>query len=135
MNQPKSRLITAASTIFWVWGVLLVISGIAIGYPAFATEGAVGPIFIMVAWGIAYCVGGFALRRRQWGVRWWASALCAISVLVLLFVQVKMSLLGIALNIAALVLIAGSWRALVLAPAPNPQFERDALKRAPQLER
>jgi len=126
MSEPKSRLISAVSMLFWVWGILVLLSGFAIGYPAVATRGAFGPLVVTAVWGIAYCLGGFALRRRQWGVRWWGSALCIISTLVLLVIQVRVSSLGVAVNVAALVLIAMSWRALLLGSGPSPPVQPTA---------
>jgi len=67
MIGSKSRLISTASTLFWVCGIFVLLSGFAIGYPAAATKGAFVLLVVATVWGIAYCVGGFALRRRQWG--------------------------------------------------------------------
>lgn len=112
MDAPRNVPLTAASAIFWIWGILLLVSGVAVGYPALASSGNFVPLVLMVAWGSTYCVGGFALRRKVWGVRWWSSVLCLFSVAILLVVGVKVSMLGAAVNVLALVLIVLSWRAL-----------------------
>jgi hypothetical protein len=112
MSSPKLHLVTATSIVFWLWGVVLILSGIAIGYPALAKSGTGGPLAVLVTWGLAYCICGIALRRRQWGVRWWAGGLCIISIVVLFNLSLRISLVGIVLNMLALALIAGSWRAL-----------------------
>ena len=105
------RFNSIASALLWFWGVLVLLAAFAIGYPALVTHRSMAPLLLLGAWGVAYCVGGFALRKRRWGVRWWGSALCVVSALVLLLMQVALSLPGAAINIAALGFILGSWRA------------------------
>ena len=104
------RLNTIASALFWFWGVLVLLVGFAIGYPAFAMHEDIAPLLLFAIWGVSFCLGGFALRRRRWGVRWWGSFLCIISAGALLLAQVKLSLLGVAINLAALGLVLGSWQ-------------------------
>jgi hypothetical protein len=114
MNASNPHILSVACILFWLWGVLLLLSAVAIGYPAMVTRSSIAPAALLVVWGVAYVIGGFALRRRIWGVRWWASALSGLSAVVLFIVQYKLSLLGVAVNVAALALIILSWR--VLAP-------------------
>ena len=133
MNPSNPRLLSVASILFWLCGVLLLVSAIAIGYPALATRGSFGPLLLLVVWGAAYLVGGYALRRRVWGVRWWGSALSVLSSVALLTVQIRLSLVGVAVNLVALTLIILSWRALARAPTATeaPAAPSGAADRAP----
>lgn len=105
----KIRLNLAASTLLWFWGMLVLLVGFAIGYPALMTQGTPAVLIAFGLWGFASCLAAFALRKRRWAVRWWGSALCILSAAVMLVIQVKISPLGIALNIGAVVLLLLSW--------------------------
>lgn len=116
MDQPQelanSKAIGVAATICWVWGVVMLLSGFAVGYPALAKHGNIVPLLAFAAWGIAFGLGGFALRRGRWSARWWVSALCVVSIAALLLVRVPISLLGVLVNAAVLVLLMISWKSL-----------------------
>ena len=109
MNQRELRLNSIASTLFWVWGVLILLVGFAVGYPALMQHGLVMPLFSFGLWGASFCFGGYALRRRLYGVRWWGSIICVLSVIVLLFARVQLSLVGMLINTVSLGLIIASW--------------------------
>ena len=115
MNPPRPRLLSVASVLFWLLGLLLLASAGAIGYPALVVRGTSTLLVTLAVWGAAYLSAGFALSRRLWGVRWWGSALAALSALALLAVPSAISVVGVALNLAALVLILCSWHALAQA--------------------
>ncbi len=118
-EMDASRMNSIASSLLWLWGALVLLAGFAVGYPALMTQGT--PVFLVAfaVWGTATCLAAFALRKRRWGVRWWASALCLLSALTMLLMNVKLSLLGVALNILALVLIVISWRFQLQPGAPG----------------
>jgi cobalamin biosynthesis protein CobD/CbiB len=90
--------------------VLLI--GFAIGYPALAKQGNIVPLVVSTTWGIAFGLGGLALRRGRWGVRWWLSALCIVSIVALLLAQATISLPGMLVNAVVLVLLMVSWKSL-----------------------
>lgn len=113
--MDKSRLNSIASVLLWLWGILILLSGIAVGYPVLATQGSILPMLAFATWGVVTCLAAFALRNRQWGVRWWGSVLCAVSALIMVLVQVKVSLIGAALNVGVLALILCSWNMAVPA--------------------
>ena len=113
MNNVPSRAIRIASILFWVWGVIVLLSAVALGYPAFATRGDIAPLAIMLLIGAATCVAAYALRKRQWGVRWWAATLALLAVLLLMTMRSPMAWLGIALNATSLGLIAVSWNGFI----------------------
>src|SRR6185295_521177 len=96
-NPQPGRSNRLASILFWFWGVFLLLSGFAVGYPALMVRGALGPLLFLCTWGLACCVAGFALRRGRWGVRWWGSALCVVSSVLLLLLHSPASLVGVAL--------------------------------------
>jgi hypothetical protein len=106
----KPQTITIASTMCWVWGLLLLLIGLAIGFPAIAMKGNISILLFFAIWGGAYCVAGFALPRRKWSVRWWLSILSFLSAAILLLMQVTVSLFGVLLNIAVVGLVMMSWK-------------------------
>ncbi len=59
---PSSKVIAIASTLCWAWETLVLLIGVAVGYPAFANQGDIDPLVVSTAWGIAFGLGGFALR-------------------------------------------------------------------------
>ena len=89
------------------------------GYPAYATHGTLVPLILIGAWGLAFCIGGHALRRHQWGVRWWGAGLCVSSISALPLTGIKISLLGIVLNLLALGIIIATWQQLAAAIGAN----------------
>ena len=99
-----------ASIAFWLWGILVLLIGFAIGYPALMIDGSAMFLILFGVWGIAYCLGGYALAKRRWGVRWWGTSLCVLSIIVLLLAQVKISMVGALINLIALGLIIASWK-------------------------
>ena len=114
MSQPQGiaspKVIALASTLCWTWGTLVLLMGFAIGYPALAKQGNIVPLVVSAAWGIAFGLGGFALRQGRWGVRWWVSALCIVSIVVLLRAQATISVLGMLINALVLALLMVSWK-------------------------
>lgn len=111
----KNRLNSIASTLLWLWGILIVLIGLAIGIPAFATQGTSLPILVFGVWGVVICASAYALRKRKWGVRWWATALCVVSTAIMILAQNRLSLLGMAINIGAIALVLFSWNLPVVA--------------------
>jgi hypothetical protein len=107
--MEKSRLNSIASSLLWLWGILVLLIGVSLGYPAFATHGATLPLIMFGIWGVVVCVAAFAMRKRRWGVRWWSTALCVISAVLIMLPLNKFSLFGAAINVGALVLVLLSW--------------------------
>lgn len=94
--------------------MLVLLSGFSIAYPSFAENGNVVPLLIFTVWGAVYCAGGFAIRRRVWGVRWWICVVCVMSVIALFISHAVIAYAGIILNIAILALVINSWKTLAI---------------------
>jgi uncharacterized RDD family membrane protein YckC len=109
MSARELRFNSSASILFWVWGILVLLIGFAVGYPALMMHGSVMPLFLFGLWGAAFCFGGYSLRRRLYGVRWWGLAICVLSVIALIFAHAQISLIGILINVTAIGLIIASW--------------------------
>lgn len=110
MQRQAARFSAIASILFWLWGLLVLLVGLAVGYPALVAQRSAIPLLLLCLWGAAFCAGGFALRRWRWGVQWWGSLLCGGSIAALLLAQVRLSPLGVAVNALALGFILASWR-------------------------
>ena len=111
-TQSRMDLNASASALMWLWGFLALLSAAALGFPALALNGNVAPMAMFGTWGVVHCIAAFALRKRRWGGRWLASALCLLSVAALLLMpRMMISLLGAAINAGALLLILLSWTA------------------------
>ena len=111
MERQAARFNSVASILFWLWGVLILCVGLAVGYPTLIARGSAVPLLLFCLWGAAFCAGGFALRGNRWRVRWWGSLLCVGSIVLLLLAQVRLSPVGVAVNALALAFILASWRA------------------------
>ncbi len=116
MSQPQgiasSKVIAIASALCWAWGTLVLLIGFAVGYPALARRGNVVPLVVSTACGLAFGLGGFALRQGRWSARWLVSALGIVSIGALLLAQATISLLGMLVNAVVLVLLLVPWKPL-----------------------
>lgn len=119
----KIRLNSIASNLLWLWGALVLFGGLAIGYPVLVSQGNPAILIGFGVWGVATCLAAFSLRKRRWGARWWGGGLCVISALTMLVIGVKLSLLGLLVNVAVLVLILMSWQIELqqVVPADGPR--------------
>jgi hypothetical protein len=94
-----------ASTLLWILGILNFFGSIALGIPQIAQgKSVVFPSYIFIV-GIAACIIGYFLRKKQR-----AAAIAAIVVSVLSFVSSPF--IGPILGIIIIVLIAMKWKEL-----------------------
>ncbi|MDD5409603.1 MAG: hypothetical protein PHC71_05900 [Candidatus Omnitrophica bacterium] len=95
-----------ASTLLWILGVLNFLGGAALGIPQIAQgKSVVFPFYILVL-GIAACVTGYFLRKKQR-----SAAIAAIIVSVLLFISPPF--IGLILGIIIIILIVTRWKELI----------------------
>ena len=68
-TQPTGWPLLLASTLLWVWGVLNLLSAIAIGIPmvAGANVGGIGFSGAIAVAGVVLCICGRGVRRRRRG--------------------------------------------------------------------
>jgi hypothetical protein len=113
MGIAVPRPVAIASTLLWFAGALLIfLSASSIFYvtsPKSAASAADAPLLLML-WGAAYLCGGFALRRKRWGYRWWAAGLCLSAVGAVFVFLAPMTIIVLLLSAAALALLALEWR-------------------------
>ncbi len=113
MSIARPGRTAVASTLFWLSGGLLLLLALSLG--TFATSAqaprnaGIVPL-IMLAWALFHLVGGFALRKRKWGYRWWAVGLCLSSVAAVLLLLVPATLVILVLDVIALASVASDWR-------------------------
>ena len=108
MPDYKIPFNLVASILFWFFGICLLIGILVV----FARHGATRSLSVPVmffTWGFAYCLAGFAMRRRRWGVRWWGAGLCILSVCVLALYFSSQGVILIVINLGALGLLLASW--------------------------
>jgi hypothetical protein len=109
MPDQKLPFNLVASILFWFWGICVLIGIFVVLLMRGANVAPWLPL-VFIAWGIAFCAAGFAMRRRRWGVRWWGAGLCVISIVWLLVFYTPQILIGIVINLGALGLLLASWR-------------------------
>ena len=99
----------------------MLFSGVTLAFPAFELEGFALLSALHTSWALAICFTAFALRKRRWGARWWVFFTLLTSVFYFFVMPSIISILGMALNIAAFILVLLSWNLTfqVISPKAN----------------
>ena len=116
-SNPPSTGLLIASTLCWLWGVIVGFSGVALLIPAMAVRGmGGGPLMFGVAvcvLAVAYCVAGYMLRRARLVGGWIAIvAASLLSMLQLLTTGARALSIGLLVNVALITLVVINWRYL-----------------------
>jgi hypothetical protein len=113
MKVAVPRLVAIASTLLWLAGAFLLLSSASlimyVTSPKAQAGAGTGPLTLAL-WAVAYGLGGFALRGKRWGYRWWAAGLCLSAVAALFLFLTPMTLIILLLSATALALVALDWR-------------------------
>lgn len=112
MALPKvNRQLAVAALLGWIWAILMLLISIAVTIPALSAgvKEAV-PMILPAALSVATAVAAHGVRRRRWPYVALGAAAAWIAFLVLVPVNVKISLPGIALNVAILGLVLTNLR-------------------------
>jgi hypothetical protein len=114
-RRPQGLLI--ASTLCWLWGILMALSGVALIIPAVAVRGmASGPAFLALGFlvlAVAYCVAGYHVRKARL-IGGWIAVVAAglMSALQLGFGAMRTAAVGLVVNVAIVALVVWNWRHL-----------------------
>ena len=113
MEESKKRLfLSIASTLAWIWGILMLFSAVAIGVPAISMGKSVGfPILMLVIGGL-YCFSGYGLRKKRRIAEVVALVVSGLVLILNIISPARVSLLAILVNLAIIILVLISWKEL-----------------------
>jgi hypothetical protein len=119
-NIGRSSEIRTASTLAWLWGVLLLLISSAILMPLIIQEQNFTIPLLLLTLGIAQCLSGYLLRKQLWYSGWVALVTSLLSIFTVLQIRAAISILGLALSIFVIILVLRN-RGLIMAKqrAPN----------------
>ena len=113
-GRPQALLI--ASTLCWVWGILIVLIGISVLIPAIAMRGlsSRSAIFALglCLFGLGYCSAGYLVRKMRL-IGGWIALVAAVLFCPAQFVGgTAQAVVGLVVNLAIVVLVMANWRRL-----------------------
>ena len=105
-------MLTLASILAWVWGVLLLLSALALGIPSVSRGASLVLPIVLIGLGTLLCIAGAGLRKRR--RRAGLIALVASGLLCILYAVVfaPLSLIGIVVNLGIIGAVAVNWKRL-----------------------
>jgi hypothetical protein len=107
-SPAPSTALSVASALGFVWAALMLVLSIAVAIPAAAQGAGAAAMAIPAALSVASALGAHGVRRRRWPYVALGASAAWIAFLVL--VPLKVSLLGIAVNIAIMGLVVTNLR-------------------------
>ncbi len=112
MEESKKVYLSVASTLAWIWGILMLFSAIAIGIPAISMGKSLGfPILMLVIGGL-YCFSGYGLRKKRRIAGVVALIVAGLILILNIIFPVRVSPLTILVNLAIIILVLISWKEL-----------------------
>lgn len=112
-ESKKSVYLSVASTLAWVWGILMLLASIAIGIPAIFMSENPGLLILMLVIGGLYCFSGYGLRKKRRVAGVVALIIAGLILILNIIFPVRVSLLVILVNLAIIILVLISWKELV----------------------
>jgi len=114
MEESKKTLyLSIASTLAWIWGILMLFSAVAIGVPAISMGNSLGfPILMLVIGGL-YCFSGYGLRKKRRIAGVVALVVSGLVLILNIISPARVSLLAILVNLAIIILVLINWKELV----------------------
>jgi hypothetical protein len=106
-----------ASTLCWLWGILMALSSVAVLIPAVAVHGLGSGPFLFAALTLllaaAYIYGGYAIRKQRLAGGWAGAGAAAVMAALQLRTGIATAAgVGLVVNLAILALIVANWRHL-----------------------
>lgn len=112
MEKSKKVYLSVASTLAWIWGILMLFSAIAIGIPAISMGKSLGfPILMLVIGGL-YCFSGYGLRKKRRIAGVVALVVSGLVLILNIISPARMSPLTILVNLAIIILVLIRWKEL-----------------------
>ena len=113
MEESKKTLyLSIASTLAWIWGILMLFSAIAIGIPAISMGNSLGfPILMLVIGGL-YCFSGYGLRKKRRIAGVVALVVSGLVLILNIISPARVSLLAILVNLPIIILVLTRWKEL-----------------------
>ena len=114
---PRPQGLLVASTLCWLWGILMGLSGIAFLIPALGMQVLGGAAIVFglgfCVLGGAYCVAGYLVRQMRLIGGWIAVVIAGLlSLLQLVGGATRAAGVGLIMNLAIVVLVVMNWRHL-----------------------
>ena len=105
-----------ASTLAWIWGVLFILSTLAVGIPTIAQNGVFNRAALVVIFlallAAALCYAGYGLRKARRNAGWVAIVVGAFLILVPIVYRAPITRVGIFVNLLIVGLTIANWRSL-----------------------
>jgi hypothetical protein len=108
LSSPRELKI--ASTLSWFWGILLLVSSIALGMPMASQGGPLVLPILLVVLAILFCVAGHGVRKQRLYASWLAVVSSIASCILLLLMQFRISPIGILIGLMVTILIIRNWK-------------------------
>ena len=108
MTSSPSTALSVASTLGFVWAVLMLVLSVAVAIPAAAQGAGAAAMAVPAGLAVASAAGAHGVRRRRWPYVALGASAAWIAFLVL--VPLKVSMPGVALNVAIMGLVVTNLR-------------------------
>lgn len=110
---PRPQGLLIASTLCWVWGILIGFSGVALVIPAVAgRDMGAGPVFLAVMFlpvAAAYCAAGYLVRKARLVGGWIAACTAGLMSALLFLGGIRgTQSVGLAINLVIIVLVVSN---------------------------
>jgi len=109
-KQRGIRGLRVASILSWFWGILLLISSVALGIPMVSRGSPLVFPLLLVVLGILFCVAGNGVRKQRQYSRWLAVACSIASSVLLLLLRVSISPVGLVICLVITILVVINWK-------------------------
>jgi hypothetical protein len=109
-NLGSPRELKIASTLSWFWGILLLVSSIALGMPMVLQGGPLVLPMLLVVLAILFCVAGHGVRKQRLYASWLAVLSSVASCILLLLLRFQISPIGILIGLVVTILVIRNWK-------------------------
>ena len=109
-NLSSRRELKIASTLSWLWGILLLVSSVALGIPMASQGGPLVLPVLLVVLAILFCVAGHGVRKQRLYASWLAVVSSIASSILLLLLRFSISPVGILIGLVVTILVIKNWK-------------------------
>ncbi|MBA7475575.1 hypothetical protein ES707_10947 [subsurface metagenome] len=113
MEESKKRLyLSIASTLAWIWGIIMLFNAIVFGIPAISMGKNFGFPLLMLVIGGLYCFSGYGLRKKRRIAGVVALVVSGLVLILNIISPARVSPLTILVNLAIIILVLINWKEL-----------------------